>query len=75
MTSGGTITVIKKFTGATGGGFPMGSLIQMPDGLLYGMTNSGGKNANGTIFKTSTAGSLTVLQHLNGGALGNVPQG
>lgn len=52
----------------------MDSLIQGSDGLLYGMTNSGGKNGNGTIFKLATAGSIMVLNHLNGGETGNAPQ-
>lgn len=78
VTSTGAVTVIKKFTLATEGGYAMGSLIQAPDGLLYGMTNSGGKGGKGTIFKVTiagtTPGTLTVLSHLTGSAMGNVPQ-
>jgi uncharacterized repeat protein (TIGR03803 family) len=74
MTSAGAVTAIKKFTGATEGGYPFGSLIQAPDGLLYGMTYSGGKNAKGTVFKITTAGAFTVLAHLNGATLGNMSQ-
>jgi uncharacterized repeat protein (TIGR03803 family) len=74
MTTGGTTSAIKKFTLATEGGYPMGSLIQSTDGQLYGMTNSGGKDGDGTIFKVTTAGAITVLSHLNGGAQGNTPQ-
>lgn len=39
------------------------------------MTSSGGKNADGTIFKIATSGSsYTVLSHLNGAWQGNVPE-
>jgi uncharacterized repeat protein (TIGR03803 family) len=48
--SGGSLTAIKKFTSATEGGAPFGSLIQGSDGLLYGMTYVGGKYGNGTVF-------------------------
>ncbi|WP_018611489.1 choice-of-anchor tandem repeat GloVer-containing protein [Segetibacter koreensis] len=74
MTLSGAVTVIKKLTNATDGGYPMGSLVQTPDGLLYGMTNAGGKNTHGTIFKITSSGSLTVLNHLNGATQGNLPQ-
>ncbi len=74
MNSSGTVTVIKKFTAATDGAYPMGSLIQTSGGLFYGMTNSGGKNEDGTIFKIASSGTLTVLNHLNGATHGNTPQ-
>jgi uncharacterized repeat protein (TIGR03803 family) len=37
------------------------SLIQGSDGNLYGITNQGGANNSGTIFKVSRDGSLTTL--------------
>ena len=74
MAPNGTTTVIKKFTQETEGGYPSGSLMQSTDGLLYGTNNSGGKDGDGTIFKLSTAGAITILAHLNGSAKGNMPQ-
>ncbi len=74
MTPAGVYTVLKKFDQPTTGGYPNGSLFQNTDGSLYGMTNEGGKNFTGTIFKITTAGTLTVLTHLNGATLGNEPQ-
>jgi uncharacterized repeat protein (TIGR03803 family) len=47
-----TNTYVKKidFTVSTGHS-PSGSLIQAADGMLYGMTKSGGSNGGGTLFK------------------------
>ncbi|MEO7990207.1 MAG: choice-of-anchor tandem repeat GloVer-containing protein [Chryseolinea sp.] len=50
----------------TNGGFPLSSLIQGSDGLLYGMTQHGGSNNVGTIFKINTDGTgHTILQNFN----------
>lgn len=75
LTPAGTYTVLKRFTEATDGGSPVGSLIQSSDGALYGMAKTGGKSAKGTIFKLTTAGAYTVLAHLNGSLIGNDPRG
>lgn len=74
MTSGGVTSAIKKFTLATEGGYPMGSLVLGTDGQLYGMTNSGGRDGDGTVFKVNTSGVITVLNHFSGARQGNVPQ-
>src|SRR5580658_9730452 len=54
-------TTLVNFNGSNGYSPDQTSLIQGTDGNLYGNTTSGGKNENGTIFKTSTAGALTTL--------------
>jgi uncharacterized repeat protein (TIGR03803 family) len=43
------------------GSYPYGSLIQAPDGNLYGMTAGGGTYGHGTIFRFTTSGVLTTL--------------
>jgi uncharacterized repeat protein (TIGR03803 family) len=43
------------------GAEPSGSLVVGPDGQLYGTTAVGGSNGNGTVFKMTTNGNLTVL--------------
>ena len=46
---------------STIGANPVGTLIIGTDGNLYGMTNSGGANDVGTIFKCTTGGEVTTL--------------
>lgn len=74
LTTAGVYTIIKKFDQLTTGGYPTGSLFQNTDGSFYGMTNEGGKNFFGTVYKVTTTGTLTVLSHLNGATIGNQPQ-
>ena len=55
-------------TGITGGGYPLGTLVQGTDGNLYGTTMTGGANQyfdsiwwGGTVFKITPEGTLTTL--------------
>lgn len=73
ITSTGTLTVLKKFTLATEGGYPAGSLFQNTDGALYGLTTQGGQNFSGTLFKITTAGVFSVISHFNGAHHGYTP--
>lgn len=75
ISAGGTFTVLRHLSSSTDGGSPQGSLMQAKDSFLYGMTNTGGTNGGGTIFKISTAGSFTVLRHLSYSTDGNNPEG
>jgi uncharacterized repeat protein (TIGR03803 family) len=65
--SGGGYTVLYNFgpTDSLGrnsdGARPIGGLSKGPDGQLYGVTNVGGANGSGTIFKFSPSGGLTTL--------------
>lgn len=45
---------------------PIGGLIKASDGALYGCTYTGGRFGNGTIYKITTAGLLTVIHHFRG---------
>jgi uncharacterized repeat protein (TIGR03803 family) len=42
---------------------PESGLMQGADGMLYGTTQSGGANGNGTVFKLSTSGSGYQVIH------------
>jgi uncharacterized repeat protein (TIGR03803 family) len=65
-----------SFTGATDGNGPNGSLIQDPEGNLYGTTETGTTNSfYGTVFKLNKAGSMIVLHQLNGNSDGATPLG
>jgi len=43
--------ILHRFTGADGAGPYYGALVQGADGLLYGVTGSGGTSGNGTFFR------------------------
>jgi uncharacterized repeat protein (TIGR03803 family) len=68
MTPAGAVSVIYSFGASAADGLaPQGSLIQGSDGALYGTTPSGGggqcgfQYGCGTVFRITTAGSLTIL--------------
>lgn len=64
ITTTGTFTVIRHLNNSTDGGSCYGSLASSTDGNFYGLTSTGGTNNNGTIFKVTPTGTLTVLRHL-----------
>jgi uncharacterized repeat protein (TIGR03803 family) len=47
----GMLTILHRFTGTPDGAFAYGSLIRDAEGNLYGTTDLGGVNDDGTIFK------------------------
>jgi uncharacterized repeat protein (TIGR03803 family) len=73
------LTTLYAFTGgAAGGAIPYPSVIQDPEGNLYGTTEFGGYDSNqalgfGVVFKLDTAGKETVLYTFTGGADGSNP--
>jgi uncharacterized repeat protein (TIGR03803 family) len=60
VTPAGDISVFHTF-GSAGEGFRPSRIIAAPDGHLYGKTSAGGPNNNGTIYRLSLSGTLTVL--------------
>jgi uncharacterized repeat protein (TIGR03803 family) len=59
ITPAGVETVLYSFGAVSHDGQePYGSLIQASDGNLYGMTESGGTNGTGTVFKIVTDGTV-----------------
>lgn len=64
-TDGSDFTVLKSFEGAADGASPFGGLVAMPNGLLYGVTYSGGRNGAGTLFRIRVSdGSFSLVDHL-----------
>ena len=64
--AGGPETVLHVFDG-TDGAYPKDSLIQAPDGTLYGTTFQGGASGDGTIFAIQPDGSgYQVLDSFDG---------
>jgi uncharacterized repeat protein (TIGR03803 family) len=57
-----TSTYTKKidFDGSGNGSLPYGSLIQTPDGKMYGMTSTGGANDYGVIFEYNPSTSTLI---------------
>ncbi|MGV3502794.1 MAG: choice-of-anchor tandem repeat GloVer-containing protein [Adhaeribacter sp.] len=70
----GEFTVLKSLQ-QPDGAFPFGSLVQHPDGYLYGMTSRGGDLYSGTIFRISLEGDFRVLRHLDAVTDGGTPLG
>lgn len=71
MTPDGQLSTLAFFNG-TNGAFPIGLLVQGPDGCLYGTTCNGGPgfdgeqySGDGTVFKITTNGSLSTLVMFN----------
>ena len=75
ITSTGTYSVLKHLNPTTDGKAPQGKLLIGSDGNFYGMTNTGGTNNAGTIFKITTSGTYTVLRQLDMRADGGNPYG
>ncbi|HEY6292936.1 MAG TPA: choice-of-anchor tandem repeat GloVer-containing protein [Terriglobia bacterium] len=64
VTSSGTFTMLHSFcsqTGCADGENPFAVLILGTDGNLYGTTLAGGSHGDGTVFKITPSGTLTVL--------------
>lgn len=60
LAHGQTLEVLHSLQGSEGAG-PEGALVQGNDGDFYGTASYGGINANGTVFKIVTNGTMTTL--------------
>jgi uncharacterized repeat protein (TIGR03803 family) len=61
ITPSGTLTTLHSFDG-TDGYYPNAALVEGTDGNFYGTTTYGGANNNdGTVFKITPSGTLTML--------------
>ncbi|HVM59614.1 MAG TPA: choice-of-anchor tandem repeat GloVer-containing protein [Verrucomicrobiae bacterium] len=75
ITSRGTLTTLRSFSGGSDGAAPYGGLVQGIDGNLYGTTSAGGTSGNGTVYRITTSGTLTTLRPFAGGSDGSAPYG
>jgi|HubBroStandDraft_1064217.scaffolds.fasta_scaffold08921_3 uncharacterized repeat protein (TIGR03803 family) len=73
VTPTGTFTILHAFTGGADGGAPNGPPIQATDGNFYATTTLGGAHGDGTVYKLTSAGTLTTLYSFTGGADGDQP--
>jgi uncharacterized repeat protein (TIGR03803 family) len=67
ITLAGTETTLHSFTGSPGdGNYPLAGLVQASDDNIYGTTQLGGAYGQGTAFKMTPAGSVSVLYSFGG---------
>lgn len=70
MSSTGARTTLVAFTGTTGavkGAHPRAPLLLGLDGNIYGVTQAGGAEDSGTVFKVTLAGAFTTLAEFPAG--------
>jgi uncharacterized repeat protein (TIGR03803 family) len=65
-TTNGALTTLVNFEISTDGAGPSAAMIEGADGALYGTTQYGGGNGDGTAFRMTTNGTLTTLATFNG---------
>jgi uncharacterized repeat protein (TIGR03803 family) len=73
VTASGMETVLYRFTGIDGDGFPQYGVVRDASGNLYGTTQNGGPENAGTVFKVDPTGKKTVLYSFTGSADGGYP--
>jgi uncharacterized repeat protein (TIGR03803 family) len=62
MTPAGVVTLVHQFAGPPNdGGSPVSGVILGKDGNFYGTTQVGGTQNEGTIFKMTPSGTVTIL--------------
>jgi uncharacterized repeat protein (TIGR03803 family) len=61
QTKTGKQTVLHTFSGNSDGNSPSGGLIMDKAGNLYGVTQDGGKNLDGTVYEITSEGKESVL--------------
>jgi uncharacterized repeat protein (TIGR03803 family) len=73
--TGANLTTLATFGGTNGSG-PIGTIVQMPDGTIYGTTSSGGDLGSGTIFRITAPpeGALQTVYSFHGVSDGAGPQ-
>jgi uncharacterized repeat protein (TIGR03803 family) len=65
-------TMLHSFGGSGDGAYPFAGLINV-DGTLYGTTETGGVNNDGTVFSITPSGTETVLHSFGGSGDGVYP--
>ncbi|NOR87040.1 MAG: hypothetical protein GQ527_05475, partial [Bacteroidales bacterium] len=73
--STGVYTKKIDFEGATNGSYPIGKLLEASNGLLYGMTATGGTSNMGVIYEYNTATGIITIKVSLDATLGNFPYG
>jgi uncharacterized repeat protein (TIGR03803 family) len=66
LTSAGAVTILHTFNASTEGSYLNPQLTIGSDGALYGTASAGGANGDGTIFRATTTGTVSILAPLTG---------
>ena len=75
ISTNGLITNIYSFTNGMDGGFPTNALMQAVDGNFYGVTENGGSQSVGSVFRLTPAGVFSTVYSFTGGTDGKFPNG
>jgi uncharacterized repeat protein (TIGR03803 family) len=73
VTASGDETVLYRFSGINGDGFPQAGVVRDSSGNLYGTTQNGGPDNAGTVFKVDPTGKKIVLHSFTGSTDGAYP--
>jgi len=68
------VTILHNFQGGLDGNLPMGPMLLMPDGSLYGTTLEGGSGGGGTVYKIDANGNESIAYPFTGGNDGGDPE-
>jgi uncharacterized repeat protein (TIGR03803 family) len=70
-TPNGSTGIIHSFGQGSDGTWPLGTVVQGPNGNLYGVTSLGGTAGYGIIFEVSTLGNYTIVHSFGDGSVPN----
>jgi uncharacterized repeat protein (TIGR03803 family) len=73
LSTSGKLTLLHTFAGAPTDASGGAGMVQSPDGNFYGSTPYGGTSNQGTIFKMTPSGTVTLLHSFNGTTDGGYP--
>jgi uncharacterized repeat protein (TIGR03803 family) len=72
FTTTGALGILHTFGQGSDGAYPAGTVVQGPNGDLYGITSQGGTAGHGILFEISTGGtSYTILHNFGDGSVAN----
>jgi uncharacterized repeat protein (TIGR03803 family) len=75
ITAGGTESLVHSFGASVDGTIPDGAVIFDASGNMYGTTNYGGPNDDGTLWERAADGTYTVLHSFDGTGDGDFIRG
>ena len=67
----GSTGILHVFGQGSDGTYPVGAVVQGPNGDLYGVTSLGGTAGAGILFEVSTLGVYTILHNFGDGSVAN----